>query len=244
MRAGGWVPWGAVRVQNGTGWGFCARTFFSPEGGAPASGCAMASIGKLAERRTVDMRILGEWVEAGSRVCELGCGRGVLLEYLMHTRKVFAVGVDLDVDKVAACVKRGVTAYQGDMMKFLRALPDAYFDRVIFSRTIEELAKPAEVLREALRAGRCVNVGFVNHGYWKNRVGVLRHGGKLRNEVYTTDWAETRPTNPLSVADFEAFCAKEQIRIARHALLRGDWERPCGFLPNLRAGYAMYELTK
>ena len=102
----------------------------------------MASIGKLAERRTVDMRLLGEWVETGSRVCELGCGRGVLLEYLVHTHQVFAVGVDLDVDKVAACVKRGVTAYQGDMTGFLRALPDAYFDRVIFSRTIEELAKP------------------------------------------------------------------------------------------------------
>ena len=204
----------------------------------------MASTGKLAERRTVDMRILGEWVEAGSRVCELGCGRGVLLEYLVHTRKVFAVGVDLDVEKIAACVKRGVTAYQGDMTGFLRSLPAGYFDRVIFSRTIEELAQPAVVLREALRAGRCVTVGFVNHGYWKNRLGALCHGGKLRNEVYTTDWAGTRPTNPLSVSDFEAFCTKEQIKISRRALLRGDWERPCGLLPNLRAGYAVYELTK
>lgn len=204
----------------------------------------MASTGKLAERRTVDMRLLGEWVEAGSRVCELGCGRGVLLEYLVHTRGIFAVGVDLDLEKVAACVKRGVTAYQGDMVGFLRALPDGYFDRVICSRTIEELTQPAVVLREALRAGRRVNVGFVNHGYWKNRWGALRQGGRLRNEVYTTDWADTRPSNPLSVADFEAFCAKENIRIARRVLLRGDWERPCTFLPNLRSGYAMYELTR
>ena len=219
-------------------------TFFSPCRELAARALPMASTGKLAERRTVDMRLLGEWVEPSSRVCELGCGRGVLLEYLIHTRKVFAVGVDLDLEKIAACVKRGVTAYQGDMAAFLRALPDGYFDRVIFSRTIEELAKPADVLREALRTGRCVNVGFVNHGYWKNRLGALCHGGKLRNEVYTTDWASTRPSNPLSVSDFEAFCAKEQIRISRRVLLRGDWERPCGFLPNLRTGYAMYELTK
>lgn len=204
----------------------------------------MAAIGKLAERRTVDMHILGEWVEAGSRVCELGCGRGVLLEYLMHSRNAFVVGVDLDVEKIGACVKRGVPAYQGDMTAFLKSLPDAFFDRVIFSRTIEELPQPAVVLGEALRAARCVTVGFVNHGYWKNRWGALCHGGKLRNEVYTTDWAETRPSNPVSVADFEAFCAKEGIRISRRALLRGDWETPCGFLPNLRAGYAMYELTR
>jgi methionine biosynthesis protein MetW len=204
----------------------------------------MPSTGKLAERRTVDMRILGEWVEPGSRVCELGCGRGVLLEYLVQTRRVFAVGVDLDVDKIAACVKRGVTAYQGDMTAFLRSLPDGYFDRVIFSRTIEELPQPAAVLREALRAGRRVNVGFVNHGFWKNRIGGLLHGGKLRNEVYTTAWADTRPTNPLSVADFESFCAQEGITVARRALLCGDWERPCLRFQNLRTGYAMYELSK
>jgi methionine biosynthesis protein MetW len=220
------------------------RTFFSPTRDGPASGCAMASIGKLAERRTVDMRILGEWVETGSRVCELGCGRGVLLEYLVHTHKVFAVGVDLDVDKIAACVKRGVNAYQGDMMSFLRKLPDGFFDRVVFSRTIEELPQPAAVLREALRVGRCVTVGFVNHAYWKNRLGAFLHGRKLRNEVYTTDWSDTRPTNPVAVADFEEFCAAQQIRIVRRAVLRGDWERPCTFLPNLRAGYAMYEIAK
>lgn len=204
----------------------------------------MASTGKLAERRTVDMRILGDWVEPGSRVCDLGCGRGVLLEYLVQTRKVFAVGVDLDVDKVAACVKRGVTAYQGDMSGFLRALPDGYFDRVIFSRTLEELSNPSVVLREALRVGCCVTVGFVNHAFWKNRVGSFFGGRKVRNQVYTTDWAETRPTNPVSVADFEAFCAKEKITITRRALLGGDWESPCTFLPNAFAGYAVYELRK
>jgi len=204
----------------------------------------MAATGKLAERRTVDMHILGEWVEPGSRVCDLGCGRGVLLEFLVQSRKVFAVGVDLDVEKIAACVKRGVTAYQGDMAAFLRALPDGYFDRVICSRTVEELTDPAAVLSEALRVGRCVTVSFVNHAFWKNRLGALSQGRKLRNEVYTTDWAATRPSNPVSVADFETFCTQEKIKVARRALLRGDWETPCKFLPNLFAGYAVYELTR
>jgi methionine biosynthesis protein MetW len=204
----------------------------------------MVATGKLAERRTVDMHILGEWVEAGSRVCDLGCGRGVLLEYLVHSRQVFAVGVDLDVEKVAACVKRGVTAYQGDIEGFLQALPDRFFDRVVCSRTVEELVHPAAVLRESLRVGRCVTVSFVNHAFWKNRLGALLAGRKLRNEVYTTDWAETRPSNPVSIADFETYCTREGIRITRRALLRGDWETPCRYLPNLFAGYAVYELTK
>ena len=204
----------------------------------------MAATGKLAERRTVDMRILGEWVEEGSRVCDLGCGRGILLEYLVQTRRVFAVGVDLDIDKIASCVKRGVTAYQSDIGQFLQALPDRYFDRIICSRTVDELAQPAAVLREALRAARCVNVSFINHGFWKNRLGALKHGGKLRNEVYATDWAGSRPSNPLSIADFEDFCVREGIRVARRLHLHGDWETPCRLRPNLFAGYAVYEITR
>ena len=195
-------------------------------------------------KRTVDMQVIGEWIEPEARVLDLGCGRGVLLEYLVHTKHVHGIGVDLDVEKIGACVRRGINAYQGDMLEFMRAFPDGHFDCVICSRTLEEMHSPAAVIAEALRVGRAVAVGFVNHGYWKNRLGALLHGGKLRNEVYTTDWAATRPANPLSVDDFEAFCTKEGIKVSRRALLRGDWERPCDFLPNLRAGYAMYELTK
>lgn len=199
---------------------------------------------RLPDKRTVDMRVLGDWVEAGARVCDLGCGRGVLLEHLVHTKRVFAVGVDLDFEKIAACVRRGVTAYQGDMAEFLRALPDGFFDRIVCSRTVEELPRPAEVIRDALRVARVVTIGFVNHAYWKNRLGTLLTGRKLRNEVYTADWAAGHPTNPVSVADFEAFCRQEGYAIRRRALFRGDWETPCRWRPNLFAGYAIFEIAK
>lgn len=194
------------------------------------------------QKRTVDMQILGDWVEPGSKILDLGCGRGVLLEYLAQTKQVFGIGVDLDFAKVAACVHRGITAYQGDMMSFMRHFPDGHFDRVIFSRTLEELHSPDETIREALRVGKAVAVGFVNHAYWKNRIDLLLNGRKPRNEVYTTTWHESRPANPVSIADFLAFCEARGIVIARQALLRGDWHSPCKFLPNLRAGYALFDL--
>ena len=196
------------------------------------------------EKRTVDMQIIGDWVEPNTRVLDLGCGRGVLLDYLVQKKQVSGIGVDLDFAKISECVRRGLTAYQGDMTAFMRAFPAKHFDRVICSRTVQELADPTTVILEALRAGRALTVGFVNHGFWKNRINTLVQGRKIRNEVYTTEWFESRPANPVSIADFEYFCAAKGIRISRRAHLAGNWRTPCRGLPNLFAGYALYDLSK
>ena len=195
-------------------------------------------------KRTVDMEIIGDWVEPGTRVLDLGCGPGVLLDYLVQTKQVSGVGVDLDFAKITACVRRGLPAYQGDMTSFMRAFPEKHFDRVICSRTVHELADPTAVILEALRVGRALTVGFVNHGFWKNRINTLVQGRKIRNEVYTTEWFESRPANPVTIADFEHFCQVKGIRIARRAHLAGNWRDPCGALPNLFAGYALYDLAR
>jgi methionine biosynthesis protein MetW len=196
------------------------------------------------EKRTIDMEVIGNWVEPRARVLDLGCGRGELLDYLVQTKEVSALGVDRDFSQVAACVRRGVSAYQGDLVGFLRAFPDRHFDRVICSRTVHELADPAEVILEALRAGRTLTVGFVNHGFWKNRLGMLVRGRKVRNAVYPTAWFESRPANPVTIADFEDFCRAKGIRVAHRVHLLGDWKTTCSFLPNLLAGYALYDLAK
>ncbi|MCF7688730.1 MAG: methionine biosynthesis protein MetW [Cephaloticoccus sp.] len=196
------------------------------------------------EKRTVDMEIIGEWVEPGSRLLDLGCGRGALLTYLTQTKQVNGVGVDLDFKRISICVQRGVTAYQGDMHSFMQQFPDLHFDRVICSRTVQELDDPTDVILEALRVGRAVTVGFVNHGFWKNRIDSLVRGRKTRNAVYTTEWHESRPANPLTIDDFEHFCAVKGIRIRRRVHLLGDWKTPCPLRPNLFAGYALYELAR
>jgi len=109
---------------------------------------------KLVEKRTVDMQIIGDWVEPHTRVLDLGCGRGELLDYLVQSKQVSALGVDLDFGKVTACVRRGVPAYQGDMVACMASFPARHFDRVICSRTVQELRSPATVIAEALRVAR------------------------------------------------------------------------------------------
>lgn len=195
-------------------------------------------------KRTVDLQVITDWVKPGTRVLDLGCGRGVLLEELTQQQRVRGIGVDLDVEKIGACVRRGLSAYQGDMMPFMAEFDDGHFDHVICSRTLEELDHPATVIAEALRVGRVLTVGFANFGYWKNRRDALLQGRKPRNEVYKTAWGESRPANPLTIADFEEFCAGQGYRITRQLHLRGDWKTPVTFLPNLRAGYALYEITR
>jgi methionine biosynthesis protein MetW len=199
---------------------------------------------KPAVQRTAYMQVIADWVEPRARVLDLGCGRGALLDLLAQSKEVFGVGVDLDFDRISTCVKLGVTAYQGDMMEFMGAFAANHFDRVICSRTLEEVASPATVIAEALRVGRALTVGFVNYGYWKNRCDVMLRGRKPRNEVFKSDWADSRPSNPVTVADFEHFCATKGYRIVRRSFLRGDWKTPCRFSPNLLAGYALYDLTK
>lgn len=196
------------------------------------------------ERRTVDMQIISDWVEPKSRVLDLGCGRGVLLEYLIRKKAVFGVGVDIDPDKVLGCLRKGVPVYQGDLHELMGTFPDKYFDRIICSRTLPELNNPAYTVLEALRLGRFVTVAFVNHAFWRNRLSLFRTGSRVRNEVYPTEWYESRTTHPVSVSEFEHFCLVKNIRIVRKVYLGGDWKTRVRYFPNLTCGYAIYDLQK
>ncbi|MGF1449851.1 MAG: methionine biosynthesis protein MetW [Opitutales bacterium] len=198
----------------------------------------------IEQKRKVDFTALCEWVGEGQRVLDLGCGRGILLHDLKQLKGIYGLGVDLNPEKIEGCIKRGVPAYQGDIEAILSEFPDDFFDWVVCSRTLPELARPAAVLDQALRVGRQVAVGFVNHGFWKNRLAMLRQGRRVRNDVFPERWYESRPTNPVSIADFEEFCQARHIRVGRRLCLAGDWEQPQRTWPALLAGYAIYELRR
>ncbi|MGB0371017.1 MAG: methionine biosynthesis protein MetW [Opitutales bacterium] len=199
---------------------------------------------QASNKRQVDFQVIAEWVDPGSSVLDLGCGRGVLLEFLKTTKDVYGVGVDLSQSKATACVKRGIPVFQGDVDAVLNRFSENAFDRVIFSRTVEELRNPKRTLNRALEVGRSVTVGFINHGYWINRLNLALHGKRTVNEVYPKPWQETRPRNPFSMSEFEEFCRVEGVTIQRRRCLSGNWVKDQSFLPNLFAGYVIYDLEK
>src|ERR1700677_4873252 len=154
-------------------------------------------------KQDTDLHILSDWITPGSRVLDLGCGRGLLLEHLQQAKNAQVMGVDSDLQSVIGCVGRGVPAYQGDILDVLGFYPEGAFDWVVCSRTVQELDQPWRVLERALAVGKYVAVGFVNHGFWLNRWNMLRSGHRVRNEVYPEPWYKSRPSNPVAIADFE-----------------------------------------
>ncbi len=201
-------------------------------------------MGRHAIKREMDLQILLEWIADGARVLDLGCGRGILLEELVNRKQCYAVGIDNDLAKVTSCVKRGVPAYQGDLTELLPCYDDDSFDWVVCSRTLQELDNSREVLEQALRVGKSLAVGFVNHGYWRNRWAMLKTGSRVQNEVFPDPWWESRKMNPVSVSSFEAFCESLGATIERRVFLAGDWRTPCKFMPCWFAGYAVYEVRR
>lgn len=199
---------------------------------------------RQAIKRETDLQIMSDWIEPGTRVLDLGCGRGIMLEHLVRTQDCYAIGVDASLKKIQGCVKRKVPAYMGDIEEMLKVFPQGYFDWVICSRTLQELEHPQKVIMEALRVGQHFAVGFVNFGFWRNRLSLLTSGQRVRNEVFPRSWQESRPINPLSVADFEEFCQEAGLTISRRHYLSGDWRTPCKTMPNLFAGYVLFEITK
>lgn len=199
---------------------------------------------RAAIKRQTDFQLISNWIEPGSRVLDLGCGRGILLEHLVQSKRVHAVGVDTDLTKIQSCVKRGLSAYQGDAEAFLAEIPDGFFDWVVLSRTLQELNRPARVVAEALRVGRTLAVGFINHAYWQNRWALFRTGEHVVNEVFPDAWEDESPRIAVTVAAFEAFCARQGYLVRERAYLAGDWKRRLHRLPNLRSGYAVYAISR
>ncbi len=124
----------------------------------------------------LDHVLITEMVEAGSRVLDVGCGDGELLQLLTERKGVDGRGVELQRDKVNACVARGLSVIQGDADRDLDNYPDQAFDYAILSLTIQATRQPKTVLENLLRIGRRAIVSFPNFGHWQVRTKLLFTG--------------------------------------------------------------------
>lgn len=195
-------------------------------------------------KRQIDTSVVAQWIHQGDRVLDLGCGRGILLEYLKQKKSVNGVGVDINFEHILSCVRRGVTAYHGDIRQLLGTFEDNTFDRVIFSRSVEFVDDPQIILSESLRVGKHVTVGFLNQGFWKNRLELFFKGKSTVNDLQQRVWYEIPRSTPFSVSEFDDFCRLHSIKIENRAYLSGDLLTECKVLPNMLASYAVYNLTK
>lgn len=184
-----------------------------------------------------DYAAIASWVRPESTVLDLGCGDGSLLRYLQDSRRVTGYGIEIDEEKVLACVRNGVNVVQGDLEHGLSDFVDRSFDYVILSQTLQAVRNSDRIIREMLRVGHEGIVTFPNFGYWKNRLQVAL-GRMPVSENLPYQWFETPNVHLCTIADFERFCAERGIRIVeRKVLTRGKSVRAW---PNLLGALAVY----
>jgi methionine biosynthesis protein MetW len=189
-----------------------------------------------------DYAIIGQIVEPNTRVLDLGCGEGELLEWLAHNKNVDARGVEISGAKVQRAIARGVSVFQSDIDAGLADFPGQAFDYVILSQTLQETRHPREVLREMLRVGLRGIVAFPNFGHWAVRLSMLTSGRAPRTSLFPYEWYDSPNIHVLTVQDFENLAAAEGFRVERRYFLAGH--RTVTWLPNLLAEVAVYLVSQ
>jgi methionine biosynthesis protein MetW len=189
-----------------------------------------------------DYAIIGDIVDPKSRVLDLGCGEGELLEWLAKNKGVDARGVELSGSKVQRAIARGVSVFQCDIDQALADYPDQAFDYVILSQTLQETLKPRQVLREMLRVGRRGIVAFPNFGHWTVRLSMLMSGRAPRTKLFPYEWYESPNIHFLTVHDFENLAQAEGLLVERRYFLAGH--RKVKLLPNLLTEVAVYLVSR
>jgi methionine biosynthesis protein MetW len=191
-----------------------------------------------------DLLTLASMIEPGEMVLDLGCGGGELLRHLIDTRQVVARGIELTEAGVLACVRRGVSVRQGNLNEGLEDYPDGSVDTVVLSYTIPYLNQPEFIIKEMLRVGKRAILSFPNWGHWRCRLGLLFKGRFPTVPGFPQAWDESPRARPLTVRDFDEFCARHEIRTVRKICLSGGRILPSWASGNLMTTMAIYELKR
>ncbi|WP_374115030.1 methionine biosynthesis protein MetW [Ancylobacter mangrovi] len=169
----------------------------------------------------VDLVTIAEMVQPGSRVLDVGCGDGELMELLATSRKCDARGIELSREGVNASVSRGLAVIQGDADIDLADYPDNAFDYVILSQTIQATRRPRWVLEQMLRVGSHAVVSFPNFGFWRMRLDLLLNGRMPATENLPYSWYDTPNIHFCTIRDFVGLVEAVGARIDHAVALNG-----------------------
>jgi len=186
-----------------------------------------------------DFAIIANWVKFGSKVLDLGCGDGELLQYLRGSLEIRGYGVEKDDTNVLACIQNGSNVIQMDLEDGLSGFEDQSFNTVILSQTLQAMHHTEAIVLDMLRVGQEVIVTFPNFGYWRNRIQITL-GQMPVSKTLPYQWFDTPNVHLCTINDFDTFCKNHNIDILERKVITDGKE--INFIPNLLGCLAMYRL--
>lgn len=187
-----------------------------------------------------DFAIIAGWVSFGSKVLDLGCGDGTLLQFLRSSLETKGYGVEKDDTNWLACLNNGTNVIQMDLEAGLSGFEDQSFDTVILSQTLQAMHITEEIVQEMLRVGKEIIVTFPNFGYWRNRIQIASGGHMPVSKDLPYQWYDTPNVHLCTINDFDKFCKNYKITVIERKVITEGNE--VSFMPNLLGNLAMYRL--
>jgi methionine biosynthesis protein MetW len=195
-----------------------------------------------------DLQIIASWIEAGTRVLDLGCGEGDLLHYLEKNKGVVGTGIERVETRVAHAIEKGLTVLHGDINTEILDYADNSFNYVILSQTLQQVYEPARLIQSLLRVGRKGIVSFPNFSHWKIRMQLLFTGYAPKSRQLPFEWYDTPNIRVITIKDFRKFSREVGFKILKEVAINTNSQDKSGkiveFLPNFLATYGIFMIGK
>ena len=169
-----------------------------------------------------EFKIISDLIEKNTRVLDVGCGDGILMEYLKYNKEIDIRGIEISKDNVQKCLSKGLTVIEGDAEKDLLQFPDSSFDFVILSQTLQAFLNPEIVIKELLRVGKKAIVTIPNFGFWKVRLHLLIKGTMPITKNLPDEWYNTPNLHMCTIKDFYNFCEDRKIKLVKSLALHNE----------------------
>ena len=169
-----------------------------------------------------EFKIISDLINKSSHVLDVGCGDGILMEYLIQEKKVNIRGIEISKTKVQNCIAKGLTIIEGNAEEDLKQFPDKSFDYVILSQTLQAFLNPEKVINELLRIGKQAIVTIPNFGYWKIRLHILLKGTMPVTRTLPDEWYNTPNIHLCTLKDFVHFSKAKNFKLSKSIALKSN----------------------
>ena len=169
-----------------------------------------------------EFKIIFDLIKKNTRVLDVGCGDGILMEYLKYNKEIDIRGIEISKDNVQKCLSKGLTVIEGDAEEDLLQFPDGSFDFVILSQTLQAFLNPEIVINELLRVGKKAIVTIPNFGFWKVRLHLLIKGTMPITKNLPDEWYNTPNLHMCTIKDFYNFCENRKIKLDKSLALHNE----------------------